>query len=32
MIHAERETLQLIYERLGKLKPVLRQAFTMTYG
>jgi RNA polymerase sigma-70 factor (ECF subfamily) len=31
MIHAERETLQFIDEKLGKLKPVLRQAFTMTY-
>ena len=31
MIHAERETLQFIDEMLGKLKPVLRQAFTMTY-
>jgi len=31
MIHAEREALQLIDEKLGKLKPVLRQAFTMTY-
>jgi RNA polymerase sigma-70 factor (ECF subfamily) len=31
MIHAERETLQFIDEKLEKLKPVLRQAFTMTY-
>jgi len=31
MIQAERETLQFIDEKLGKLKPVLRQAFTMTY-
>jgi hypothetical protein len=31
MIHAERETLQFIDEKLGKLKPALRQAFTMTY-
>jgi RNA polymerase sigma-70 factor, ECF subfamily len=31
MVHAERETLQLIDGILGKLKPVLRQAFTMTY-
>jgi RNA polymerase sigma factor (sigma-70 family) len=31
MIHAERETLQFIDERLGKLKPLLRQAFTMAY-
>jgi RNA polymerase sigma-70 factor, ECF subfamily len=31
MIHAERETLQFIDEKLGELKPVLRQAFTMTY-
>lgn len=31
MIHAERETLQFIDEKLDKLKPVLRQAFTMTY-
>ena len=30
MIHAERETLQLIAEKLGEMKPVLRQAFTMT--
>jgi RNA polymerase sigma-70 factor (ECF subfamily) len=29
--HAERETLQLIVGILGKMKPVLRQAFTMTY-
>jgi RNA polymerase sigma factor (sigma-70 family) len=31
MIHAERETLQFIDEKVGKLKPVLRQAFKMTY-
>jgi RNA polymerase sigma-70 factor, ECF subfamily len=31
IIHAERETLQLIDGILGKMKPVLRQAFTMTY-
>lgn len=31
MIHAERETLQFIDGQLGKLKPMLRQAFTMTY-
>ena len=31
MIHAERETLQLIDGILGKLKPALRQALTMTY-
>jgi RNA polymerase sigma-70 factor, ECF subfamily len=31
MVHAERETLQFIDEKLGELKPVLRQAFTMTY-
>jgi RNA polymerase sigma factor (sigma-70 family) len=31
MIHAERETLQCIDEKLEKLRPVLRQAFTMTY-
>jgi RNA polymerase sigma factor (sigma-70 family) len=31
MDHAERETLQFIDEKLGKLKPALRQAFTMTY-
>ncbi len=31
MIHAERETLKLIDEKLGELKPALRQAFTMTY-
>lgn len=28
---AEREALQLINQVLGKMKPVLRQAFTMTY-
>jgi len=31
MIHAERETLEFIDEKLGKLRPVLRQAFTLTY-
>jgi DNA-directed RNA polymerase specialized sigma24 family protein len=31
MIHAKHETLQFIDEKLGELKPVLRQAFTMTY-
>jgi RNA polymerase sigma-70 factor, ECF subfamily len=31
MIHAERETLQRIDEKLEKLRPVIRQAFTMTY-
>jgi RNA polymerase sigma-70 factor (ECF subfamily) len=31
MVHAERETLQFIGGILGKMKPVLRQAFTMTY-
>jgi DNA-directed RNA polymerase specialized sigma24 family protein len=31
MVHAERETLQLIDGILGKMKPVLRQAFTMAY-
>jgi RNA polymerase sigma-70 factor, ECF subfamily len=31
MVHAKRETLQLVDAVLGKLKPVLRQAFTMTY-
>jgi len=31
MIHAERETLQFIDEKVAKLKPVLRQAFTMTH-
>jgi DNA-directed RNA polymerase specialized sigma24 family protein len=30
-VHAERETLQLIDGILGKMKPVLRQAFTVTY-
>jgi RNA polymerase sigma-70 factor, ECF subfamily len=29
--HAERETFDIIDEILGKMKPVLRQAFTMTY-
>lgn len=31
MMNAERETLQFIDEKLGKLKPPLRRAFTMTY-
>jgi RNA polymerase sigma-70 factor, ECF subfamily len=31
VIHAERETIQLIDEKLENLRPVLRQAFTMTY-
>ena len=31
VIHAERETFQFIDGELGKLRPVLRQAFTMTY-
>jgi len=31
MVHAERETIQVIDEMLGKIKPALRQAFTMTY-
>jgi RNA polymerase sigma-70 factor, ECF subfamily len=31
MVHAERETLQLVDGILGKMKPVLRQAFTMIY-
>ena len=31
MIHAERETIQFLDEKLAKLKPVLRQAFTMSY-
>jgi len=31
MIHSERETLQLIDGILGKMKPVLREAFAMTY-
>ena len=31
MIHAERETLQFIDEKLGELTPVLRQAFTMSH-
>jgi RNA polymerase sigma-70 factor, ECF subfamily len=31
MIHAEHETLQIIDEKLGKLKPILRQAFAMAY-
>jgi RNA polymerase sigma-70 factor, ECF subfamily len=31
MIHAERETFECINGILGEMKPVLRQAFTMTY-
>jgi RNA polymerase sigma factor (sigma-70 family) len=31
MVCAERETFQFINEVLGKMKPALRQAFTMTY-
>ena len=31
MIYAERETLQFIDEKLERLKPLLRQAFTMAY-
>jgi RNA polymerase sigma-70 factor (ECF subfamily) len=31
MIHAERETLQLIGGILGKMKPALRRAFTITH-
>ena len=31
MIHAERETFEFIDGILGKMKPVLRQAFTMTH-
>jgi RNA polymerase sigma factor (sigma-70 family) len=31
MVHAERETVQFIDGILGKMKPMLRQAFTMTY-
>lgn len=31
MVHAEQETFQLIDGILAKMKPVLRQAFTMTY-
>jgi RNA polymerase sigma-70 factor (ECF subfamily) len=31
MVHAERETLQFINGVLAKMKPALRQAFTMTY-
>jgi RNA polymerase sigma-70 factor (ECF subfamily) len=31
VVHAERETLQVINGILGKMKPALRQAFTMTY-
>ncbi len=30
-VHAEREALQLVEGILGKMRPVLRQAFTMTY-
>jgi RNA polymerase sigma-70 factor (ECF subfamily) len=31
MVHAERETFECINGILGKMKPALRQAFTMTY-
>jgi RNA polymerase sigma-70 factor (ECF subfamily) len=31
MVYAERETFKFIDEALGKMKPALRQAFTMTY-
>jgi DNA-directed RNA polymerase specialized sigma24 family protein len=31
MVNAERETFECINGILGKMKPVLRQAFTMTY-
>lgn len=31
MVHAERETVEFINAALGKMKPALRQAFTMTY-
>ena len=31
MVHAERETFECINGILGEMKPVLRQAFTMTY-
>jgi RNA polymerase sigma-70 factor (ECF subfamily) len=31
-VHAEQENLQLIDGILGKMKPLLRQAFTMTYN
>jgi RNA polymerase sigma-70 factor (ECF subfamily) len=31
MIHAKQETLQLVDGILGKMKPALRKAFTMTY-
>src|SRR5260370_7248728 len=31
MVYAERETFQFINEALGKMKPALRHAFTMTY-
>jgi RNA polymerase sigma-70 factor (ECF subfamily) len=31
MVYAEREAIQFVNEALGKMKPGLRQAFTMTY-
>jgi RNA polymerase sigma factor (sigma-70 family) len=31
MAHGEQETLRLIIERLGHMKPLLRQAFIMAY-
>jgi DNA-directed RNA polymerase specialized sigma24 family protein len=31
IVYAEREALQFINEALGKMKPAIRQAFTMTY-
>src|SRR5258708_39893056 len=31
MMYAERETLQLIDVLLGRMRPALREAFTMTY-
>jgi len=31
MVYAERETCQVIDQMLGKMKPALRQAFTLTY-
>ena len=31
MVHAERETFECVNGILGKMNPVLRQAFTMTY-
>jgi DNA-directed RNA polymerase specialized sigma24 family protein len=31
IVYADRESLQLIDGIVGKMKPVLRQAFTMTY-